>query len=98
VPTEAKETPVDPAPTDAEIAAILIAVQRGDDRDALLDNDGLADACHLSLEAVAARLAAAKERKFVWGRRSSQQPGPWYMELEVTVQGRRFLAIQQASP
>jgi hypothetical protein len=88
---------VDPAPTDAEIAAILVAVQHGDDRDALLDNNGLADACDLSLEDVAARLAAAKDRKFVWGRRSSQQPGPWYMDLELTVQGHRFLAAQRTT-
>jgi hypothetical protein len=89
---------VDLAPTDADIAAILIAVQYGDDRDSLLDNNGLAEACHLSLEHVAARLAAAKERKFVWGRRGNQQPGPWYMDLELTVQGRRFLATQRTTP
>lgn len=89
---------MDLAPTDAEIVAILLAVKLGDDRDSLLDNNGLADACHLSLEDVAARLAAAKERKFVWGRRGNQQPGPWYTDLELTAQGRRFLATQRATP
>jgi hypothetical protein len=92
----AKETLVDPAPTDAEIAAILVAVQHGDDRDSLLDNSALAEVCDLSLEIVAERLAIAKQRKLIWGSRSNHHPAPWYTELELTVQGRRFLATQRA--
>jgi hypothetical protein len=88
---------VDPAPTDAELVAILIAVQDGDDRDSLLDNSALAEVCHLSLEIVAERLAVAKQRKLIWGRRGSHPPtAPWYTDLEITVQGRRFLATQRA--
>src|SRR5262245_58335876 len=79
-------------PTDAEMVAILAAVQHGDDIDALLDNQSLAEACNLSLEMVAARLAVAKQHNLIWGSRSGQRPAPWYSELELTVQGRRFLA------
>ena len=89
---------MDEAPTDAELAVILVAVQQGDDVDSLLDNDALAEACDLSLDVVAQRLDVAKQRKLIWGRRSNQRPAPWYTELELTVQGRRFLATQRAVP
>jgi hypothetical protein len=80
-------------PNDVELAEILAAVQRGDDVDALLDNEGIAKACNLSLEVVAERLAAAKQQNLIWGTRSGQRPPPWYTDLELTVQGRRFLAV-----
>ena len=81
-----------PAPTEHDLASVLSAVQRGDDADALLDNASIADALGISLEDVAERLAAAKERSLVWGIRNGQRPAPWYTDLELTVQGRRFLA------
>jgi hypothetical protein len=86
-----------PAPTDHDLVPVLRAVQYGDDADSLLDNDSLARVLGLSLIDVAQRLEAAKARRFIWGVRSGQRPGPWYTELEVTVQGRRFLASQAAA-
>ena len=32
----------------------------------------------------------------IWGFRNGQRPAPWYTDLELTVQGRRFLAAHAA--
>jgi len=87
-----------PRPTDPDLAEVLAAVQQGDDVNVPLDNDGIARACNLSLEVVAERLAAAKQRNLIWGTRRGQRPAPWYTDLELTVQGRRFLAGQPPAP
>jgi hypothetical protein len=78
--------------TDDELAPVLAAVQRGDDADTLLDNAGVASALGLSLVDVARRLEVAKERNLIWGYRNGQRPAPSFTDLEVTVQGKRFLA------
>jgi hypothetical protein len=78
--------------TDDDLAQLLRAVQAGDDADELADNESLAGSLQWSLGDVAACLREAKERSLIWGVRSGQQPGPWFVELELTVQGRRFLA------
>jgi hypothetical protein len=78
--------------SDARLASVLAAIQAGDEADQLADNATLAKALRWSLEDVAACLAEAKERKFIWGARGGARPAPFYAELEVTVQGRRFLA------
>jgi hypothetical protein len=75
-----------------DLAAVLHAIQHGDESDTLLDNAGVARVLGLSLEVVAERLAAGKEMSLVWGIRNGQRPAPWYTDLELTVQGRRFLA------
>ena len=80
--------------TNDDLAPVLRVVQQGDDADSLLDNDGIAQALGLPLADVARRLEAAKSRNLIWGFRSGQRPGPWYTDLELTVQGRRFLADQ----
>lgn len=81
-------------PSDAELALLLQAVQDGDDRDALVDNEMLAKALDWSLTLVAECLEEAKVRSMIWGMRSGQRPAPWYTDLEVTVQGKRFLSEQ----
>ena len=86
------------APTDPQLVSILTAVQHADDTDTLLDNDGIAEALGLSLDVVAEWLTAAKQRSLVWGIRGGHRPAPWYTDLEVTVQGRRFLAARSALP
>jgi hypothetical protein len=79
--------------------AILLAVQLGDDRDSLLDNNGLADACHLSRSSTSRHaLPRPRSASSCGARRGNQQPGPWYPDLELTVQGRRLLATQRATP
>jgi hypothetical protein len=58
----------------------------------LVDNNDIAQSLGLSLTDVAQRLEAARALSLIWGFRSGQRPGPWYTDLELTVQGRRFLA------
>jgi hypothetical protein len=83
--------------TDAELASLLQAVEEGDRADALVDNEILAKSLDWSLDAVAACLVEAKVRSFIWGMRTGRQPAPWYTDLEVTVQGRRFLLARAAA-
>ncbi len=82
--------------TDEELAQLLHVVQSGDDTDALVDNTMLAATLQWPLTTVAACLQEAKSRSFIWGTRGGQQPGPWFTDLEVTIQGRRFLAGRPA--
>ena len=77
---------------ETHLALLLAAVQQGDEDDSPVDNQGLADTLAWTLDDVAACLEDAKSRSFIWGSRSGQRPAPWYTELELTVQGRRFLA------
>jgi hypothetical protein len=74
------------------LCQLLKAVQDGDFADSPVDNEMLAAALHLSLASVALVLQEAKARSLIWGIRSGRQPGPWYTDLEVTVQGQRFLS------
>jgi hypothetical protein len=83
---------------ETELTRLLQAVRDGDFADAPVDNEMLATALQLSLDTVATCLEEAKARSFVWGIRSGRQPGPWYTDLELTVQGKRFLTGRQVRP
>ena len=76
---------------DGRMVQLLAVVQAGDDSDTPVDNAIIAERLGWNLEDVAACLHEAKERSFVWGRRSGDKPEPWYHELEITVQGRRLV-------
>jgi hypothetical protein len=88
----------DTVPSKDELSELLNAVNDGDFADTPVDNEMVAAALRLSLVAVAVRLQEAKARSLVWGIPSGRQPGPWYTDLEVTVQGQRFLASHQPDP
>ena len=77
--------------TEDELLNLLRAVQQSDDADAPADNGSLASALGWPVAAVAACLQAAKDQSLIWGMRSGQTPGPWFTDLELTVQGKRFL-------
>lgn len=77
---------------DERVRALLREIQRGDETGSLADNAVLAKALGWSAVEVAAELAAAKDRSLIWGVRGGHKPAPWYSELEVTVQGKRFLS------
>ena len=83
-------------PSDDSIVLLLRLVQTGDDSNDLVDNGVIGSRLGWAPEQVAAVLAEAKERSLVWGVRGGQKPAPWFSELEVTVQGRRFLEHHQA--
>lgn len=77
--------------TDADIARALAALLAADDAGEPLDNELLAKRLGWDLVVTAACLEDMKERSLVWGVRGARKPGPWFSELEVTVQGKRFL-------
>lgn len=74
-----------------DVAAALRVLLAADDGDAPLDNASLAEALGWDLPRTSACLEIAKEHSMIWGQRGSRQPAPWFAEIEVTMQGRRFL-------
>jgi DNA-binding IclR family transcriptional regulator len=77
---------------DDQLLRLLEAVRDGDFSDRPVDNALLAEALDLPLSSVASHLQEAKARALVSGTRAARRPGPWYTDLEVSVQGQRFLA------
>ena len=77
---------------DERVRALLREIQRCDETGSLADNAVLAKALGWNAVEVAAELASAKDRSLIWGVRGGHKPAPWYSELEVTVQGKRFLS------
>lgn len=84
--------------TEQELCRLLDAIQNDDEADTPADNAMLAATLGWSLDDVAACLQEAKDRSFVWGMRSGQKPMPWFTDLEVTVQGKRYLAAHGSAP
>jgi hypothetical protein len=85
------------SPTDYDrLCQLLEAVRDGDFADSPVDNEMLAAALKLPLASVALAVQEAKARSLIWGIPNGRQPGPWYTDLEVTVQGQRFLARRPA--
>lgn len=80
--------------TDEQISQALAAIVSADDAGELLDNEALAGRLGWDLATTSACIEAMKERSMIWGVRGSRTPGPWFSELEVTVQGKRFLKTQ----
>lgn len=77
--------------TDADLARLLNAVKDRDDGVTSVDNAMLAAALDWPVASVSLCLQEAKERSFIWGSRSGHQPAPWFTDIEITVQGKRFL-------
>jgi len=77
--------------TDTDLRRVLRAIQLGDESNELANNARLAAALSATLEEIATLLSDAKERSLIWGQRSGDKPGPWFNDLELTVQGRRYL-------
>jgi hypothetical protein len=76
---------------------LLEAIRDADFADAPADNDMQAAALNIPLTSVALVVQEAKARSLIWGSRSGRQPAPWYTDLELTVQGRRFLTNRDGS-
>lgn len=76
---------------DADVLAALAVLLTADDAGEPFDNESLAVRLGWTLEHAAACLEEMKERSLVWGVRGARKPGPWFSEIEVTVQGKRLL-------
>ncbi len=81
--------------TDDRLIELLRAIRAGDEADEPMDNERLVARLGWSDDDVASSLAIAKERSLIWGMRTGGKPIPHFGELELTVQGRRFMAAQE---
>ena len=81
--------------TEARLVELLVAIRAGDEADEPMDNERLVARLGWSDDDVASSLATAKERSLIWGMRTGGKPIPHFGELELTVQGRRFMAAQE---
>jgi hypothetical protein len=83
------------APAPAAVAATneqLVAMLRTiGERDSELDSRSLGRSLGWTPAQTADSLAAAKARLLIWGIRVGGNPAPCFEDIELTVQGRRFL-------
>src|SRR5262249_11527339 len=84
-------------PGDENMLELLRAVQDGDDRGEPTDSEILAARLAWPPDVVASRLAEARNQMLVWGSRTGGKGLPRYADLELTVQGRRFIAAAEQS-
>ena len=82
---------------DQQLMDLLRIVMAGDDANELANNSILSSKLGWDLETVAACLQEAKDRSLLWGQRNGDKPAPWFNDLEITVQGRRFLRTADAA-
>jgi hypothetical protein len=82
---------------DAELLALLRAIRDGDAADDPMDNDMLSTRLGWTANDVALHLTSARDRMLIWGSRSGGTPAPRFTDLELTVQGRRFMAAVEES-
>lgn len=76
---------------DARLRDLLSAIRDGDQRGVVMSSDVLADDLGWSAADVANVLRDAKAEMFIWGLRSGGSPQPHFEEIELTVQGNRYL-------
>ena len=88
-------TDVEPV-ADLDLARMLRTIADRDAPDTQLDSAALARRLGWTAAQTATSLEVAKERLLVWGIRVGGNPGPCFEDIELTVQGRRFLAAVDA--
>lgn len=80
--------------TDADrILELLNAVHRGDEAGQPMSNQLLVEHLGWTPAEVADWLSTARARLLIWGLHGWGVPRPQFNELELTVQGRRFLEL-----
>jgi hypothetical protein len=80
----------DDAP-DPELVLALRALLAADEAGTPFDNEQLSKALGWDLTRTGDCLKVAKDQSLIWASRGSRLPGPWFSEIEVTMQGRRLL-------
>jgi hypothetical protein len=70
---------------------LLAALRRSDELGVVVSSDTLAADLGWSPSDVAATLRDAKADMLIWGLRAGGTPQPHFDEIELTVQGNRFL-------
>ena len=71
--------------------ALLSAIRDGDERGVVMSSEVLAGDLGWSPADVATVLRDARAEMFIWGLRSGGSPQPHFEEIELTVQGNRYL-------
>jgi hypothetical protein len=80
----------DESAVDLDVCRMLRTI--GDGGDGQLDSAALGRRLGWTAARTASSLGVAKDRLLVWGIRVGGNPGPCFEDIELTVQGRRFLA------
>jgi hypothetical protein len=78
-------------PTQDELIAMLTVIRDAEGGADSVDNGTLCRRLGWSEDVAASRLGVARDRLLIWGVRVGGQPRPRFVDLELTVQGRRFL-------
>ena len=84
-------TASDDSATDDQLTAMLRTIGDRDAATGQLDNVALGRSLGWTAATTAAALEAAKGRLLIWGIRVGGTPPPCFEDIELTVQGRRFL-------
>jgi hypothetical protein len=80
------------AATNDELVAMLRTISERDVSGQQVDSRSLGRSLGWTAAQTADSLVAAKARLLIWGIRVGGNPGPCFEDIELTVQGRRFLA------
>ena len=89
VPTD--QDPLDGARSEEHLVVMLRSIDERDAAAEQLDSAMLGRCLGWTAARTAASLEAAKARLLVWGIRVGGSPAPCFEDIELTVQGRRFL-------
>lgn len=76
---------------DARLRDLLGAVRDGDESGTSMTNQLLVKQLGWPPADVAAMLSDAKDQLLIWGLKTGGTPQPHFEDIELTVQGRRFL-------
>lgn len=84
-------------PDDRRIFELLTALHDGDESGVVMSSEVLAANLGWSPTDVAATLRDARADMLVWGLRGGGTPQPHFDEIELTVQGNRYLRNRPAT-
>ena len=82
--------------TDDDLLAMLSVIRDADAELDTVDNAAVGRLLGWAADVTATRLHDAKARLLIWGVRVGGQPGPCFVDLELTVQGKRLLRASAA--
>ena len=83
---------VDDPTIDDSLAVLLQAIAGRDAADGPLDSATLCRRLGWTAAMTAQSLGVARSRLLIWGIRTGGNPAPCFDDIELTVQGRRFLS------
>ena len=88
-------TAAGPPVSDDDLVAMLRVISESDGRSDALDSADVGRRLGWSDAVTASSLGEARARLLIWGMRSGGSPAPRFEDIELTVQGRRFLTAAE---